>query len=129
MMAKQSQDARVKQTMRNKEMSDIIKQINKDHSNLLNQFENMPISSFEKFYAHNCSPDFINSNSLQSSSKYQEMSPSHFPQQVQTYLTLFQNLVKQNSEPLQQKSSELLSLTDIIQFTDSQLQDFQRHYC
>jgi hypothetical protein len=46
MMAKQSQDAKQKQNMRNNEMRDIIKQINKDQSHLLNQFENKPISTF-----------------------------------------------------------------------------------
>ena len=67
MMAKQSQDAKQKQGMRNKEMSDIIKQISKDHSHLLGQFESKPLSTFQKFYASNCNPDFINSNSSQNS--------------------------------------------------------------
>jgi hypothetical protein len=62
MIAKQSFDAKQKQQMRNKEMSDIIKTINKEQGHLLKQFENQPPSIFMAYYNSNCHPDFISSH-------------------------------------------------------------------
>jgi len=65
----------------------------------------------------NCHPDFINSISLQNS-KYQEVSPDHFAEQIGIYKCVYQNILSIDCPALVTKCLVLSGLKEIVQFCD-----------